>query len=132
MSTTNEHDDQDDDETITAFPLLYIDGENVSLLDTGYEAGENLRVQLEHDDVANGYEVTGPLSWLNSAAIDFDYDQDSVSVSISVGDPRGAFVFTVRRRPDTGELLLHTPYPGEGMPHMALEALQPGTFRIGS
>lgn len=46
--------------------------------------------------------------------------------------PRGAFTFTVRRRPDTGDLLLHVPYPGEGMPHMTLTEDHPGTYRIGS
>ena len=77
-----------------------------------------------------------PLAWVNHAAISLDEKDDAVHVSISVGDPRGAFVFTVRRLPDTahehpGRLIMHTPYPGEGMPHEVLTQLHDGTFLIG-
>lgn len=78
-----------------------------------------------------------PLSWINSAAILVDNDADSVTLSISVGDPRGAFCFTVRRVPDdapdpfAGRLVLHVPYPGEFMPHRPLTALHPGSCLIG-
>lgn len=74
--------------------------------------------------------TSSPLSWLNHAGVSFDEDEDSVTVSISVGDPRGAFTFTVRRLPD-GRLIMHTPYPGEGMPHVATRELHPGTLAIG-
>jgi hypothetical protein len=78
-----------------------------------------------------------PLSWVNSAAIDTDHKDDSVTVSISVGDPRGAFSFTVRRVPDdadselAGRLLLHAPYPGHPLPHEPLTEHHPGTYLIG-
>jgi hypothetical protein len=78
-----------------------------------------------------------PLSWVNHAAVTLNEGEDSVTVSISVGDPRGSFGFTIRRMPDTedatypGQLLLHTPYPGEPSPHMALKQLHDGTFLIG-
>lgn len=107
---------------------------------------------------------TSPGSWCNSAAIIVDDDENSVTVTISVGDPRGAFAFTVRKvmgdenhcrlcNEPKGEverghattfsddpykhdfepggyLILHTPYPGEGMPHVALTELRAGTFLI--
>ena len=78
-----------------------------------------------------------PLAWVNSAAIDTDEKDDSVTVSISVGDPRGAFSFTVRRVPDTadgelaGRLIMHVPHPGEPLPHERLTELHPGTYLIG-
>lgn len=70
-----------------------------------------------------------PLSWCNSAHITLDPDDDAVHVSISVGDPRGRFVFTVRKLA-SGQLIMHTPYPGEGMPHMTLTQDHPGTYLI--
>lgn len=79
-----------------------------------------------------------PLSWLNSAGIHLDASEDSVTVTISVGDPRGAFAFTVRRIPAdadndiAGRLIMHTPYPGEGSPHMPTKELHPGTLLIGN
>lgn len=96
-----------------------------------------------HDDQAGPGCGEGPhhprrvvLSWVNSAGIHADPDEDSITVSISVGDPRGAFTFTVRRIPDDapnspGRLVLHTPYPGEPLPHAALTEHHPGTFLIG-
>jgi hypothetical protein len=78
-----------------------------------------------------------PLSWVNSAAIDTDEKDDSVTVSISVGDPRGAFCFTVRRIPDdadgelSGRLVLHVPYPGEPLPHRPLTEHHTGTYLVG-
>lgn len=133
MSIYEHDDDQDGGSGIEAWPTLYVDGESVEqgrMINA--RADGSLRVQVEHDDVASGYEVTGGLSWLNSAAIVLDYERDEASVSLSVGDPRGAFVFTIRRRPDTGELLLHVPCPGEGLPHMPIQELRPGAYRIGS
>src|SRR3954447_13603108 len=74
-----------------------------------------------------------PLSWCNSAAIQVDESDDSVTVSISVGDPRGAFTFTVRRVPDdaTGKLVMHVPYPLQPSPHMTLNPLHEGTYLVG-
>jgi hypothetical protein len=79
-----------------------------------------------------------PLSWLNHAGVSFDEGEDAVTVSISVGDPRGAFTFTVRRVPDdadgplAGKLIMHMPYPGEGTPHVETRELHPGTLIIGN
>jgi hypothetical protein len=70
-----------------------------------------------------------PLAWANSAHLRFDPDEDAIYLSVSVGDPRGRFVFTVRRMP-SGELILHTPYPGEGMPHIPLTEIRPGTYEV--
>lgn len=94
-----------------------------------------------------------PLSWCNSAGIHLDEEQDQVTVTISVGDPRGAFAFTVGRfrsdhylcqacngegavkenvvcpecrgtcRVSVDELRVWTPAPGEPLPHMQLESL---------
>lgn len=87
---------------------------------------------------------SGPGTWCNSAAVVVNDEEDSVTVTISVGDPRGAFAFTVRKvapllgetgevlNPDlVGRLLLHVPYPGESLPHAALAELHPGTFLVG-
>ncbi|MGH3564477.1 MAG: hypothetical protein ACRDRH_00295 [Pseudonocardia sp.] len=77
------------------------------------------------------------LAWCNRAAISTHEDQDAITVNISVGDARGGFAFTVRRMPDSafehaGRLLLHTPYPGEPMPHVGITELRPGTYLIDS
>lgn len=77
-----------------------------------------------------------PLSWCNSAGIHTDVAEDSVTVTISVGDPRGAFTFTVRRIPDDaatngGRLLMHTPHPGESLPHAQLTPEHAGTYWVG-
>ena len=78
-----------------------------------------------------------PLSWANSAAIHTDDAEDSITVTVSVGDPRGAFCFTVRRIPDdvdgdlAGRLVMHTPYPGQSWAHRPLSELRPGTYLVG-
>lgn len=73
------------------------------------------------------------LGWVNSAGISVDESGDSITTTISVGDPRGAFAFTVRRvTPDEGQpyLIMHTPYPGMGYAHMPVTELHSGTYRI--
>ncbi|QGK70302.1 hypothetical protein GIY23_12895 [Allosaccharopolyspora coralli] len=92
--------------------------------DTGPEAGEGPH---RAERVA--------LSWANSAAIHTDPGEDSITVTISVGDPRGALAFSVRRIPDdadtnAGRLILHTPYPGEPMPHVDLTEDHTGTYWV--
>ncbi len=78
-----------------------------------------------------------PLSWCNAAGISVDPCADSVTVSLSVGDPRGAFTFTLSRIADdapgdlAGRIVLHVPYPGEPLPHMPLAAVRPGTYLVG-
>jgi len=50
---------------------------------------------------------------------------------VSVGDPRGGFCFTVRRLRD-GRIVIHMPYPKEGLPHMdTAELVGPGTLTVG-
>jgi hypothetical protein len=79
-----------------------------------------------------------PLAWCNSAALHSDESDDSVTVSISVGDPRGAFTFTIRRIPDdvegdlAGQLIMHVPYAGESTPHMPLSPLRDGAYLVGA
>lgn len=95
----------------------------------------------EEDTVAE----VGPFAWCNSAAITLDPEDNAVHCSISVGDPRGAFTFTVRQIPTSyngdgtisnpdlaGKLIIHTPYPGEGLPHMETIELRPGTLEVKS
>lgn len=72
-----------------------------------------------------------PLSWVNSASIDLREGYDEVTVSISVGDPRGAFVMTIRRT-DDGRMFMHVPYENMPCPHMPLTHLHGGTFQLGS
>lgn len=72
-----------------------------------------------------------PLSWVNSASIDLRESHDEVTVSISVGDPRGAFVMTIRRT-DDGRMFMHVPYENMSYPHMPLTRLHGGTFQLGS
>lgn len=78
-----------------------------------------------------------PLSWCNSAAVHTDESQDSITVTISVGDPRGAFTFTIRRIPDdtdsdlAGRLIMYTPYAGQPLSHMDLTPLHEGTHVVG-
>lgn len=71
--------------------------------------------------------VPGALGWLNSARIVVSGDE--VHLMASIGDPRGAFCFTLQRTSD-GRYLLHTPYPGESLPHMPTRELHPGTLEV--
>lgn len=71
-------------------------------------------------------EHVDPLA--NSAAI--DWMGDDLTVTISTGDPRGAFVMTLRRL-DDGTRLLHVPHPSNGLLHEELTELHPGTYKIG-
>jgi hypothetical protein len=78
-----------------------------------------------------------PLSWCNGARITTDEADDAITVALSVGDPRGGFAVTIRRIPDdapgdlAGRLVMHTPYPGEPLPHEQLSPLHPGTYLVG-
>lgn len=92
----------------------------------------------ETTDHAKHELTTIPLAWLNHAGVSFSEEEDAVTVSISVGDPRGAFSFTVRRVPDdadgplAGKLIMHMPYPGESTPHVETRELHPGTLIVGN
>jgi len=113
-------------------------GANLVETSNGHEDGTGSAVCADDSGEPLPHDVEQvPLSWVNSATIDADEDEDSVTVSISVGDPRGAFAFTVRRVPDdaggelAGRLILYVPYPGEACPHQRLTALRPGAFIVG-
>jgi hypothetical protein len=107
-----------------------VDGEYAGGLMDEREPGEELTVRISNPDAENGYgECRGGLSWLNSARITADPDKDEVSCCVSVGDPRGCFVFTMRRTPD-GHLLLHMPHPSDGMAHMETAELHEGTLIV--
>lgn len=86
--------------------------------------------RIANDAAENGYDqAPGPLTWLNSARVTADPGEDAVHCVVSVGDPRGGFCFTVRRLSD-GRIVLHTPHPGQGMPHMRIREIEPGTYEI--
>lgn len=72
----------------------------------------------------------GPLTWLKSARITTDPENDSIHLNVSVGDPRGGFRFKISRRPDTGAILIHMPFPGEPLPHMDTKEVAPGTLVV--
>lgn len=87
------------------------------------------------DNAESNRAEPSPFYWLNSATITADEDEDAVRLSFSIGDPRGAWVMTVRRIPDdaetnAGALLVHVPYPAEPFPHTGLRELHPGTYLV--
>lgn len=102
--------------------------ETDNAIGVSYEGDATAR--LCNDAAENGYEQTpGPLTWLNSARVTTDPDDDAVHCAVSIGDPRGAFVMTVRRTPD-GRILIHVPHPSDGMAHMETREIHPGTLEI--
>ena len=94
---------------------------------------EPVELAIHNDQKVNGDfsddDLAMPLGWLNSASIVTDADDDAVRFFVSVGDPRGAFQFTVRRMPD-GELLIQTPTIHHPESHRPLRELFPGTLQI--
>jgi len=87
-------------------------------------------VRINNEAAENGYDQDpGPLDWLNSARITTDPEDDAVRCAVSVGDPRGAFVFTVRRLSD-GRLVIHVPHPGESTPHVETSQMHEGTLLV--
>lgn len=89
-----------------------------------------ITVRITNDAAENGgAQEPGPLTWLNSARITTDPESDSVHCLVSIGDPRGAFCFTVRRCPD-GRIVLYLPYPGDTMPHEKTVELHAGTLQV--
>jgi hypothetical protein len=79
------------------------------------------------DDEDSRPEPTNPEAWCNAAGVEVAGDE--VRVWISTGDPRGAFQMTARRM-DDGTIILHMPYPGEGMPHEETVEIHPGTLAV--
>jgi hypothetical protein len=89
----------------------------------------------DEDDPDSTHAEPEPLHWLNSARVTADPDEDAVHLAVSIGDPRGAWVMTVRRIPDdaetnAGALVLHVPHPGDSMPHTGLRRLHDGTYLV--
>lgn len=124
--------------------VLYIDGEPQ---ESEYlDEQEGFRVQVEggwscgecgtedpeehSEDCKAERGDPGPGSFCNSAFLQFDPEENSVTVGISVGDPRGAFVFTVRKLSD-GRLVMHVPYPGMTWEHEKLTPHHEGTYGVG-
>jgi len=95
---------------------------------TGTAYDGECSVRISNVAAENGCEQDpGPLTWLNSARITADPAEDAVHCVVSVADPRGGFCFTVRRLRDGG-IVIHTPYPGEGMAHVETKQNHPGTL----
>lgn len=118
---------------------LYVDGEP-ERLDDPDDVG-TVHLAINEEGTAADPQ---PLSWCNSAAVTLTHEQDEVQVSISVGDPRGAFVMSVRRipamhdadgnvtNPDlAGRLMLYVPHPEQGFLHMPLTLHHDGAYVIG-
>ncbi len=99
---------------------------DVRIVNSGREAGVVFGPGDDDDDDDCG----APCDWFNSAKIIVNPEADSVSLTISTGDPRGAFCWTIRRRPDTGELLLHMPVREGADHHEDVECLHEGTWVI--
>ncbi len=92
---------------------------------------EECSIRISNEAAENGCEQEPrPLTWLSLARNIAHPKEDAVHCVVSVGDPRGGFCFTVRRRPDTGQLIIHTPYPGEGMAHCETSQDHPGTLVV--
>jgi len=94
---------------------------------------EPVELAIHNEQKINGDygddDLAMPLGWLNSASIVTDANDDAVRFFVSVGDPRGAFQFTVRRMPD-GDLLIQTPTTGDSFLHRPLRELFPGTLQV--
>lgn len=69
-----------------------------------------------------------PLDWANWASLKIDEEEDSITMYVSIGDPRGAFSFTVRRVDD--RVILHLPHPGESTPHARTKEIADGTLEV--
>lgn len=83
------------------------------------------------DDGTLHNPIPVPLAWANSARISFDEQHDMIVFAISTGDPRGAFTFSVRRRSDTGTLVMEVPHPQDAGLHEPLVETYPGQYTIG-
>jgi hypothetical protein len=98
------------------------------------DSADPVELSIHNEQKINGEwgfdDEAMPLGWLNSASIVTDADDDAVRIFVSVGDPRGAFQFTVRRMPG-GELLIQTPTTDHPESHRPLRELFPGTLQIG-
>lgn len=94
----------------------------------GYVYDEEASVRIVGNE-EGGADRVGLDAWFNSARISVDPDREEVTCVVSIGDPRGGFVFQVRRN-SKGQILIHTPYPGESMPHMRTKQDHEGTLIV--
>lgn len=86
-------------ESSPVMPSVSIDGSPTEVeIDEGDPL--NVRVVLDEEGISSEYQ---PLAWCNSATINVDPSEDEVTVTISTGDPRGAFVMSIRRVPAGSE-----------------------------
>ena len=95
-----------------------------NIIDDGDDAYARITTTKEE-----GLPTAGPLAWLNSARITADVAGDAIHCVVSIDDPRGGICMTIRRKPN-GEILIHLPTPADGMPHVQLRELHPGTLLI--
>ena len=72
-------------------------------------------------------DETHPVQWCNNVGV--DVTDESVRVWISTGDPRGAFVMTMRKM-DDGRIILYTPHDGDVTPHEETRQIHPGALVI--
>ena len=102
---------------------------NTEHLDS-YDA-ETVWARISNPEAENGLteDLAPPLAWLNSAQITADPDNDEVNCLVSIGDPRGAFCFTVRRLAN-GRIIIHTPHPDESLAHMKTREVRLGTLEV--
>jgi len=70
-------------------------------------------------------DESNPVQWCNNAGV--DVTDESVRVWISTGDPRGAFVMTMRKLED-GRIILYTPHEGDTTPHEHTRLIHPGAL----
>jgi hypothetical protein len=107
---------------------------------TGEDGDDDECQENEQEDGGFGAHDPVPtaFNWVKHAGVSVNEADDSVTLHISVGDPRGAFRFTLRRIPAdadgelAGKVIMHVPYPGEPTPHVPLTDLHTGTYIVGS
>lgn len=74
--------------------------------------------------------VIVPFTWAKNITVDFDEEDDRIDLAIATSDPRGGWVFRLRRGPD-GKVIMHLPHATMDGPHEPIRELHPGTFEIG-
>jgi hypothetical protein len=117
---------------------LQMDPEQFIGEEHGYYVGLSMdeneaTVRIVNEDAENGLEQNpGPFTWLNSVRITCDRKNDAIYMVVSIFDPRGGYGFEIRRRPDTGEILIHHPHPKEMLPHGSrqVERISDSTLKV--
>ena len=70
-----------------------------------------------------------PCDWFDSAQIEVNPKDDRLSLRLSISSTM-SFTWEIRRRPDTGEILLHLPVRLGDDHHEDVECLHEGTWAI--